>query len=93
LAEKKKWYQIVAPKMFDEKPLAETLAAEPEQLIGRTIEVSLMNLTKDYSRFYMKMLFQVERVEGDIAYTKFVGHDVMRDRIYRMVQRRVRRVA
>ncbi len=92
MAEKKKWYEILAPKMFDEKPVAETLAAEPEHLIGRTVEVSLLNLTKDYSRFYVKLLFQIERVEGDKAYTKFVGHDVMRDRIYRMVQRRVRRV-
>lgn len=92
LAEKKKWYEVLAPKMFDEKPVAETLAAEPEQLIGRIIEVSLLNLMKDYSRFYVKLIFQIDRVEGDKAYTKFVGHDVMRDRIYKMVQRRVRRV-
>lgn len=92
MAEKKKWYEIFAPKMFDEKPVAETLAADPENLIGRTIEVSLLNLSKDYSRFFVKLLFRIERVEGEKAYTKFVGHDVMRDRIYRMVQRRVRRV-
>jgi small subunit ribosomal protein S3Ae len=92
LAEKKKWYEVLAPKMFDEKPVAETLAAEPEQLIGRKFEISLMNLSKDYSRFFVKLIFQIERVEGEKAYTKFAGHDVMRDRIYRMVQRRVRRV-
>jgi len=35
---------------------------------------------------------QVESVEGLKANTKLVGHDVMRERIYRMVQRYIRRV-
>ncbi len=89
---KKQWYEIVAPKVFDEKVIGETLAAEPKQLIGRKIETSLLELSKDYSKFYIKLQFQIDNIDGSRAFTKFVGHDIMRERIYRMVQRRVRRV-
>lgn len=92
MAVRKQWYEIVAPKLFEERQIGETLSAEPKQLIGRKIGVSLLELSKDYSKFYIKLHFQIDSVNGSKAYTKFVGHEIMRERIYRMVQRRVRRV-
>ncbi len=92
MAVKKQWYEIIAPKMFGEKVVGETLAADPKQLIGRKINVSLMDMSRDFAKFYLKMSFRVVSVEGMKAYTKFVGHDIMRERIFRMVQRRLRRV-
>ena len=92
MAIKKQWYEIIAPKMFGEKVVGETLAVEPKQLIGRKIETNLVELSNDFSKFYIKLHFQISNVEGGKAYTKLVGHDVMRERIYRMVQRSVRRV-
>lgn len=92
MAVKKQWYEIVAPKMFEERVIGETLASDPKYLMGRRIEVSLLELSRDYSRFYIKLLFQVANVEGTRAYTTLVGHDTMRERIYRMVQRRLRKV-
>ena len=92
MAVKKQWYEIIAPKMFGEKPVGETPAANPKQIIGRTVKVSLMDMSRDFSKFYLKMLFRIVSVEGSKAYTKFVGHDIMRERVYRMVQRRLRRV-
>lgn len=92
MAVKKQWYEILAPKLFEERVIGETLAAEPKQLVGRVVEVSLLELSKDYSKFYIKLKFQIDRVDGNKAYTIFAGHEIMRERIYRMVQRRVRRV-
>ncbi|MBI3190351.1 hypothetical protein HYZ41_01460 [archaeon] len=92
MAVKKQWYEIVAPKMFDEKVVGETMAVEPKQLIGRTLDVNLIELIQDYSKFYMKMKLQIERIEGQKAFTKLVGHDTMTERVYRMVQRHGRRV-
>ena len=89
---RKQWYEIIAPKMFGEKAVGETLASDPKQLVGRTIEVSLMELSRDFSRFYIKLLFQITEVNGQKAYTKFVGHDTMYERVYRMIQRHTRRV-
>ncbi|MBI2972010.1 MAG: 30S ribosomal protein S3ae [Candidatus Aenigmarchaeota archaeon] len=92
MAVKKQWYDIVAPKLFGERVIGETLSSDPKTLIGRKVEVSLLDIAKDFQKFYIKLLFQIERVEGSKAYTVFVGHDCLRERIYRMVQRRSRRV-
>ena len=92
MALKKQWYEIVAPKMFNEQVVGETLAVEPRHLIGRTLQVSLIELVRDYSKFYMKLNLQIDRVEGQKAYTKLMGHDVMRERVYRLVQHYGRRV-
>lgn len=92
MALKKQWYEIYAPKAFGEKLLGETPAADPKSLIGRKITVSLLELSRDYQKFYLKLTFQVADIQGSKANTKLVGHDIMRERIYRMVQRRVRRV-
>jgi small subunit ribosomal protein S3Ae len=92
MAIKKQWYEIVAPKSFDERVVGETLAADAKQLVGRRIKVSMLELSRDAPKFYITLYFQVENVEGTKAYTKLVGHDCMRERIYRLVQRRLRRV-
>lgn len=92
MALKKQWYEIYAPKAFGEKLLGETPAIEPKALLGRKMVVSLLELSRDYQKFYMKLIFQVNDVQGNKAYTKLIGHDIMRERIYRMVQRRVCRV-
>ncbi len=92
MAVKKTWYEIVAPKMFGEVPIGETMVFDPKNLIGRNIKVNLTDLGKDYQKFFMKMVFKIDNVEKNKASTKFVGHDVTYERIYRMVQRRTRRV-
>ncbi len=92
MAIKKLWYEIVAPKDFGEKVLGDTMATDPKNLVGRKITVSMLDLSKDFSKFYLKLQFQVDNVAGQKAYTKLVGHDCTRERIYRMVQRHVKRV-
>lgn len=92
MAVKKQWYDVIAPKMFGEKIVGETLSVDPKYLVGRKIGVSLLEVSRSSQKFYIRLLFQVEKVEGTKAYTKFVGHEVMRERVYRMVQRHGRRV-
>ena len=92
MAVKKTWYEIVAPEMFGGKPIGETLAADSRQLVGRKIDVSLMDISRNYSKFFVKVRLQIDKIDGNKAHTKLVGHDVLRERIYRMVQRHGRRV-
>jgi small subunit ribosomal protein S3Ae len=92
MAIKKQWYEIISPKMFGEKVVGETMSVDAKSLIGRKISVSLMEISRNYSQFYIKLELQIEKVEGGKAFTKFVGHDIMRERVYRMVQRHGRRV-
>ncbi len=92
MAVKKQWYEIVAPKMFEEKTIGETTTIDSKRLVGRTIQVSIMDLSAEYAKFYLKMELQISSVVGSKAYTKLIGHDVLRERIHRMVQRHSRRV-
>ncbi len=88
---KKNWYKIIVSKPFN-KEITKTLASEPEQVIGRKIAVSLMELTNDFSKYYMKFIFKIKRVEGENAIAEFDGSECLRDYISRMVVRRVRRI-
>lgn len=88
----KEWFKIFAPKYFGETMLGETPAMEPEQVIGRVVDISLTDLTGDPSRYYMKLFFKVVKIEGNKARTIFVGHECTRDFISRIVQLRTERI-
>lgn len=92
MAVRKQWYDIIAPEIFEGRVVGETLAADPRQLVGRVIDVSLMDVSNNYSKFYVKVRLKIDSIDGNKAITKLVGHDCMRERVYRMVQRHGRRV-
>ncbi|MBI5061436.1 MAG: 30S ribosomal protein S3ae [Candidatus Aenigmarchaeota archaeon] len=92
MALKKTWYEIVAPEMFGSKVVGETLAVDAKQIVGRKISISLLEFGRDFQKFYIKLNLKIQKVEGGKAYAEFVGHEVIAERLYRMVQRRTRRV-
>ncbi|RLE57756.1 MAG: 30S ribosomal protein S3ae [Thermoprotei archaeon] len=83
----KKWYTVYASSAFGYAELGEVPALVPEYLIGRTIEVTLFDITKDISQLHVKLKFQIKRVEGDKAYTQFKGMELARDYIRSLVRR------
>jgi small subunit ribosomal protein S3Ae len=88
----KNWYQIVSPSLFNNVPVAETLAETPDALIGRVTEVSLQDLTNDFRKSHIKLLFTVDKVEQNTAHTQLKGHVLTSDYLRRMIRRRKSRV-
>ncbi|HID25152.1 MAG TPA: 30S ribosomal protein S3ae [Thermoplasmata archaeon] len=88
----KSWYRILAPALFDNVAVAETLAADKDLLINRVTEVSLQDLTGDFRRSHVKLHFKIEKVEGSDAHTFFTGHNLTPDYIRRLVRRRRSRI-
>ncbi len=84
----KKWYQVVAPPVFGNAFLGTTPADDPDKLIGRVMEVTLFDITGDYSYVHVKLYFQIVKVEGDTAYTRFKGHELLRDYIRSLTRRK-----
>ncbi len=82
----KEWYSIIAPEMFKEKVIGETPVGDPKTLIGRKLDVHLINLIDDLSKYYIKFYFKVKEVKGDKAYTEFDGLECLRDYISRMMR-------
>ncbi|RRJ31980.1 30S ribosomal protein S3ae [Halocatena pleomorpha] len=83
----KRWYTVFAPEQFDRAELGETVAREPEQLDGRTIETTLGALRNDASENNTKLTFKIRDVGSDSAYTEFIKHELTRDYLRSLVRR------
>lgn len=84
----KEWYTIHAPRMFNEAEIGETPSADPEYVIGRTAEVTVQDLTGDFSKMHIKLKFKVVSVDGHDAKTEFTGHDLTSDYVRRLTRRK-----
>ncbi|MFH1721015.1 MAG: hypothetical protein ABH950_00265 [Candidatus Altiarchaeota archaeon] len=73
----KKKYTIYAPESFEKKELKSTIASDPKQLIGRTIDFSIRDLSGDRSKQHLKVLFEITDVQGDNAYTQAKMFDTL----------------
>ena len=88
----KAWYMVVAPPFFGNVELGAVPAEEQERLIGRVVEATLYDITGDFSHQYLKMFFQVNRMDGKTAHTLFKGHEYSRDYLRSLVRRRTTKV-
>ena len=84
----KRWFSIRAPRNpWSFRVIGETLAEEPEMLIGRNYEIMQNELDGDFSKMHVKIRFRVSDVLGSDAITEFIGHQMMQDHVRRQVRR------
>ena len=84
----KEWYNVHAPRMFNETVIGETPAADPEFLIGRQSEVTVQDLTGDFSKMHIKLRFKIVGYDGHEAKTELIGHDLTSDYVRRLTSRK-----
>ena len=89
----KKWYTVLAPSLFGNVPIGTTPADREWKLLGRVFEVTLFDLTGDFSKHHIHLYFQVHEIKDDVAYTRFKGHELARDYIKSVVRRKSSKVA
>jgi small subunit ribosomal protein S3Ae len=75
----KEWFTITAPPYISEKIIGETVAADSSNLIGRSIEIGLLELTDNVEDMQTKLRFKITSVSGETAETQFSGHEISRD--------------
>ncbi|MHA1911071.1 MAG: 30S ribosomal protein S3ae [Candidatus Kariarchaeaceae archaeon] len=75
----KEWFTIIAPPYISEKTIGETVATESSSLIGRSIEIGLLELTDNVEDMQTKLRFKITSVSGETAETQFLGHEISRD--------------
>ena len=88
----KQWYTLIAPPMFAEQVLGTTPVDDPSKLIGRIIETTLFDLSGSFDQIHIKLNFEVYNVVGNIAKTRFVGHDFARDYLRALIRRKSTRL-
>lgn len=88
----KGWYAVTSPPYFGNTELGSIPTDDPDKLVGRIMDATLYDLTNDFAHQYLKMYFQVLKVEGKTAHTIFKGHEYSRDYLRSLVRRRTTRV-
>ncbi len=89
---KKNWYSIIAPKLFRNVVLGETLLTESKLALNKPITQNLMNLTSDVKRQNVNIKFIVDKVDGNKAYTSLIGYDMVPGSIKRLTRRRSQKI-
>ncbi|MBU0536086.1 MAG: hypothetical protein KKE20_03920 [Nanoarchaeota archaeon] len=89
---KKRWHRILAPKIFNEQMIGETPSIDPNILLGRTVSVNLMSLTRDMKKQNINIIFEVKRVMGDTAFTEVKKFEIVPSSIRRFVRRGKQRI-
>ncbi|MCQ8893598.1 MAG: 30S ribosomal protein S3ae [Methanolinea sp.] len=88
----KSWYKVYAPEVLGKTYIGDTIANDPESVVGRIMQTTLGEIINDYARQNVKMKFRIANVAGDSAYTEFVGHELTRDYLRSMIKRRTSRI-
>lgn len=88
----KHWYRIYSPPTLGNKEVGKALATSLESLLGRTVEVTLYELTGDVEQAHVHMTLQVKSVKNDAGFTEFKGHHFSRDYLGGRIRRRYSKV-
>lgn len=83
----KRWYTVIAPKIFNEVEVSQVPAQDDEHLINRVMEIPLKDITKDIAHIYASVRLRVSEVKGNTAHTKFIGHSLSREYLATLVRR------
>ena len=84
----KRWYTIRATRNpWSFKVIGETLAEDDSLVLGRHYELMQNELDGDFSKMHVKIRFNVTEVVNKDALTEFIGYDLMKDHVRRLVRR------
>lgn len=88
----KKWYLIKAPSFLNNFTIGQTITSDPSLLIDRIVETTVGEMTNDTSKNNIKMLFQIIKVNENIAETIFIGHTLTNDYLRSMIKRQTSKI-
>jgi small subunit ribosomal protein S3Ae len=92
IIKKKKWISIFAPKFMGETPLGESYLEDTSNVVGRTVKVSLMQITGDIKNQNAEVKFQITGAKENKLETKIIGYYFSAATIRRFMRRHTSRV-
>ena len=84
---KKRWFQLIAPKIFNDNVIGDIPSFEAKTLIGKSIKINLAILTNDMRKQSTEVRLIISNVEGDKAKTELIGLTVVPTSIKRFVRK------
>jgi len=89
---KKKWYTLIAPKIFENKTMGETPAEKSSLVIGRTMKIPVDEITGQRKLRHITARFRVKEVKEANAFTETIGFETNRSYLRRMIRRRISKI-
>jgi small subunit ribosomal protein S3Ae len=85
----KKWVTVLASPGFDRAPIAYVPITSNEIAIGRVIETTLFDISKQdpQQNMLIKLHFQITSIDGNTATTVLKGHEYSREYLRSLVRR------
>jgi ribosomal protein S3AE len=84
---KKKWFKLVASKVFKEMVIGETVAETETDMVGRTVALSLMNLTRDMRKQNITVTFEVTEAKDKKGHCNVKAYKMIPSGVKRKVRR------
>jgi small subunit ribosomal protein S3Ae len=85
----KKWVTVLASPGFERAPIAYVPITSNEIAMGRVIETTLFDITKQdpQQNMLIKLHFQITNIDGNTATTVLKGHEYSREYLRSLVRR------
>ncbi len=83
---KKNWYNIIGSGAFKDVDLGETIAYDDKQLIGRKLNINLMEITGDVKKQSARLIFKIKDVNGNRAVADLIGYEMLSAHTKRLVR-------
>ncbi len=84
---KKKWFEVYADSIFDNKIIAETVAIDSKKLIGRKIKKTLKDITNSIRDSYYEISFVITKVTATKADTDITKYETKGNYLRRLTRR------
>jgi small subunit ribosomal protein S3Ae len=88
----KTWFSIYAPPYFGGNLVALAPCNDSAEIVDRSVETTLYDVTGDFSQQHIKLYFRTTDVKGSKVDTVFKGHEYSRDYLRSLVRRGSTRV-
>lgn len=84
----KQWVTVLASPSFGNAPIGKVPITDVEKPAGRVVETTLYDILKqDPQHYSFKLYFQIDRVDGDTAYTILKAHEYSREYLRSLIRR------
>ncbi|MDA4135722.1 MAG: 30S ribosomal protein S3ae [Thaumarchaeota archaeon] len=84
----KQWVTVLASPSFGNAPIGRVPLTDIEKPQGRVVETTLYDILKqDPQHYSFKLYFQIDRVDGETAYTVLKGHEYSREYLRSLMRR------
>ncbi|MBW2991098.1 hypothetical protein KY348_05345 [Candidatus Woesearchaeota archaeon] len=84
---RKKWFPIIAPKLFREQVVGEIPLYESKSMMNRNLSINMMNLTNNPRNQHINVMLRINEVKDGKGLTTVLGFEMMPSSVKRIVRR------